>query len=57
LVINDANAQWVCDDDTNGRNPVVRFEAPTSGQYDVWVGTFSEGSTQPSVLNVSEVTP
>jgi len=57
LVINDASGNWVCNDDTDGLNPVVRFDTPTSGQYDVWVGTFSEGATQPSTLNVSELTP
>ncbi len=56
LVINDAQGNWVCNDDTNGLNPAVTFVAPTSGQYDVWVGTFSEGSTQPSTLSVSELT-
>lgn len=57
LVINDASGNWVCNDDTDGLNPVVRFDAPTTGQYDVWVGTFSEGETQASTLNVSELTP
>lgn len=56
LVVNDASGNWVCNDDTNGLNPAVTFSAPTSGQYDVWVGTFSEGSTQPSTLSVSELT-
>jgi hypothetical protein len=55
LVINDANGNWVCNDDTNGLNPVVTFNNPSGGQYDVWVGTFSEGATQPSVLSVSEI--
>lgn len=55
LVINDAGGNWVCNDDTNGLNPALTFDTPTSGQYDVWVGTFSEGTTQPSVLNVSEL--
>jgi len=57
LVINDASGNWVCNDDAIGLNPVVRFDAPMSGQYDVWVGTFSEGELQPSTLSVSEVTP
>jgi hypothetical protein len=58
LIINDANANWVCDDDggEQGLNPSIRFDAPSSGQYDVWVGTYSEGATQPSTLNVSEIT-
>ncbi|MBL8547657.1 MAG: peptidase S1 [Hyphomonadaceae bacterium] len=57
LVINDAEGNWVCDDDSgNGPlNPSVSFATPVSGQYDVWVGTYAEGPTQPSVLNVSEI--
>lgn len=57
LVINDSQGNWVCNDDTIGLNPVVRFEAPVSGQYDIWVGTYSEGQLQPSTLSVSELTP
>jgi hypothetical protein len=55
LVINDAQGNWVCNDDSDGLNPAVRFDTPASGQYDVWVGTYSEGATQPSTLNVSEI--
>lgn len=58
LVINDAQGNWVCDDDggENGLNPSIRFEHATSGQYDVWVGTYSSGSDLPdSTLHVSEI--
>lgn len=57
LVINDAEGNWVCNDDSDGLNPAVRFDTPVSGQYDVWVGTYSEGTMEPSTLNVSEITP
>lgn len=57
LVINDAQGNWVCDDDggNNGLNPAITFANPASGQYDVWVGTFSQGELQDSTLNVSEL--
>jgi hypothetical protein len=57
LVINDAQGNWVCDDDSgeNGLNPAITFAAPVSGQYDVWVGTFSSGDLQKSTLHVSEI--
>jgi hypothetical protein len=57
LVINDAQGNWVCDDDggNEGLNPAITFEAPASGQYDVWVGTYSGGELQPSTLHVSEL--
>jgi hypothetical protein len=58
LVINDAQGNWVCDDDGGeaGLNPSIRFDSPASGQYDIWVGTYSEGDLQPSTLNISELT-
>jgi hypothetical protein len=57
LVINDANGNWVCDDDggNNSFNPAITFSNPPSGQYDVWVGTYASGSLEPSTLNVSEL--
>ncbi len=57
LVINDAQGNWVCDDDSgNGPlNPSISFQNAVSGQYDVWVGTYAEGDLQPSVLHVSEL--
>lgn len=58
LVINDAQGNWVCDDDGGnaGLNPSITFAAPASGQYDIWVGTYGGGDLQPSVLNISELT-
>lgn len=57
LVINDANGNWVCDDDggNNNLNPAITFANPASGQYDVWVGTFAPGDLPAAVLNVSEL--
>lgn len=40
LVIRDPNGNWACDDDSLGVNPAKKFVHPTSGQYDIWVGTF-----------------
>lgn len=59
LVINDAGGNWVCDDDGGnaGLNPSITFNQPDSGQYDVWVGTFSaDAGIPPSTLHVSELT-
>ena len=57
LVINDAEGNWVCDDDSgNGAlNPSITIANPVSGQYDVWVGTFQSGPAQKATLNVSEL--
>ncbi len=57
LVINDAQGNWVCDDDggNEGLNPAITFSTPVSGQYDIWVGTYLEGDLQPSTLHISEL--
>lgn len=55
LVVNDAEGNWLCNDDTNGFNPAISIANPPSGQYDIWVGTYAQGDLQDSVLSVSEV--
>ena len=54
LVINDANGNWVCNDDSNGGlNAEVVFTRPASGVYDVWVGSFGS-QTHQAELQISE---
>lgn len=54
LIINDPNGVWWCDDDSgNGLNALLAF-TPVSGQYDIWIGTYST-STAPATLAVSEL--
>lgn len=57
LVINAPDGNWYCDDDggVNGTNPALRFDNPTSGRYEIWVGTYRSGASQPARLNISEV--
>jgi hypothetical protein len=55
LVVNGPDGSWYCDDDSAGNlNPMVRFDNPSSGQYDIWVGTFG-GGTANATLNISEI--
>lgn len=55
LVVNGPDAQWYCDDDSNGgTNPQVTFNTPRSGTYDIWVGTFG-GGTASATLHISEL--
>lgn len=58
LVVNGPDGRWYCDDDSGnqGLNPMVRFNNPSSGQYDVWVGTYGSGQLYNSTLSISEVT-
>ena len=56
LVINTPSGGWSRNDDGgNGTNPSIRFNNPQSGQYDIWVGTYSGGATQASQLHISEL--
>ena len=56
LVINGPDGRWYCNDDTDGVNPVVRFEPADSGQYDVYIGHYGTGRGIAARLYVSEVT-
>ena len=40
LLINDANGRWYFNDDSAGLNPAINIFSPSSGTYDVWVGTY-----------------
>ncbi|MXO72188.1 peptidase S1 [Alteraurantiacibacter buctensis] len=56
LVVNAPDGQWYCDDDSNGGlNPQVTFLKPQSGQYDIWVGTYSGSDLRPATLYISEL--
>lgn len=57
LVVNGPDGSWYCDDDSGnaGMNPMVRFNSPRGGQYDIWVGTYGNASLQPSQLHISEL--
>ena len=56
LVVNAADGSWHCNDDFDGLNPAITFEAPASGQYDIWVGVYGEAGVAPAGLYISEVT-
>lgn len=56
LVVNGPDGNWYCDDDGGeGTNPALRFNSPMSGSYDIWVGTYRSGASQPARLNFSEL--
>lgn len=44
LIINAPNGSWYCNDDSSAlgaSNPGILFNKPQSGQYDIWIGTYS----------------
>ena len=49
MLINDLNAQWLFNDDTNGLNPAITIPAAASGRYDIWVGTYGPDLCQASI--------
>jgi hypothetical protein len=53
LLINDLNAAWLFNDDTNGFDPVISIPAAASGRYDVWVGTFGSSLCEASITMAS----
>lgn len=59
LVINGPDGQWYCDDDSlSFPNPLVTFETPLEGTYDVWVGVYNRDATDRSgTLYVTELDP
>ena len=40
MLINDAQATWLFNDDTNDLNPMLSLPNAVAGRYDVWIGTF-----------------
>lgn len=54
LVISGPDGGWYCNDDFDGYNPMVMFEYPDSGQYDIWVGHYGDDSTHPAQLHITE---
>ncbi|MFL2840297.1 MAG: hypothetical protein ACJ0BT_00420 [Pseudohongiellaceae bacterium] len=58
LVINAPNGNWICDDDSGGDlDPSIHFQNPSSGTYDVWIGTYNSVSTHDATLYISELGP
>ncbi len=56
LVINGADGQWHCNDDSNGgTNPMVDIANAGTGQYDVWVGSYQSGQQIRGQLHITEL--
>ncbi len=56
LIVNGPDNRFYCNDDGGrGSNPALRFEAPQTGRYEIWVGTRTAGRPQPARLQISEI--
>ncbi|MDQ7027140.1 MAG: hypothetical protein Q9P44_16465, partial [Anaerolineae bacterium] len=55
LIINDANGNWQCNDDSFGTlNPTIDFDNPSEGIYNIWGGSFIGSDYVSGVLNITE---
>ena len=51
LIINGPDGRWYCDDDSWGDGDAEdRFNKPSSGTYDIWIGTFNGGTASAALL-------
>jgi len=57
LAVHAPDGRWYCDDDGGnaGLNAMVRFNAPQSGNYAIFVGSYSSGAYLNSEVAISEV--
>jgi len=56
LIINAPDGSWHCDDDSYGTtDPSVTFQSPGSGQYDIWVASYSSGTNVSGTLKITEL--
>jgi hypothetical protein len=55
LAVRAPDGRWYCDDDSGGSlNPMVRFDSPRNGRYQIWVGTYGP-EPAPAMLHISEI--
>jgi len=55
MVVRTPNGDWLCNDDYHNADPEIRISYPASGQYDIWIGTYSAGTTINGTLYISEL--
>lgn len=61
MLINQPDGRWRCNDDHahsgwgHGTMPVLDFDAPQTGRYDIWVGSYDASAHNPATLYVTEL--
>lgn len=56
LVINAPDGSWHCNDDAPGTiDPMIDFNNPEGGRYDIWVGSYQSGTENSGTLFVTEL--
>lgn len=55
LLVNDPSGRWFFDDDGGvDLGAQLRIANASSGQYDIWIGSYNQGSGIPATLQISE---
>lgn len=56
LLVNNPGGVWTCNDDAGegSGDPLVVFENPAPGRYEIWVGNYNAGQTTSGTLYVTE---
>lgn len=56
LLINAPDGSWYCNDDGNsGTNPSIVFGPAMEGDYEIWVGSYEEGTYHEAQVGISEI--
>lgn len=56
LIINAPDGSWHCNDDAPGTiDPMIDFDDPEEGRYDVWIGSYESGTENEGTLYVTEL--
>ncbi len=57
MVINTPGGSYICVDDSFGTlHPTIDFNNPASGRYDIWIGSYAQGTSATGTLYVTENT-
>ncbi|MBN2304656.1 MAG: SH3 domain-containing protein [Anaerolineae bacterium] len=57
MVVNTPGGSYVCVDDSFGTlNPTIDFNSPSSGRYDIWIGSYAVNTTVAGTFYVTENT-
>lgn len=54
LVIQKPDGTYICNDDSEGTNPMVEANFP-AGVYKVWIGSYEQGTNSPYTLGFTEI--
>ena len=55
LVIRTPDGRWLCNDDTNGRNPAIDRPSWQRGRYLMWVGSYNQGESSAYTAGFTEI--